>query len=165
MEVTYTAPTDPSLLDPIALSEQLTDAVRNAMPWLATLSEEQAAQPERQGKWSAKEIIGHLTDSAVNNLARFVRLAIRPHDLPSYDGDAWVSLQHYREREWPQVLGLWFALNEHITWTIAHLDRASLVSTGSIGGTPVTLGFVIEDYIAHLHHHLNALRRWAPEQR
>ena len=162
MEVTYTGPTDPGLLDPAALSEQLTEAVRNVMPWLATLSEAQAAQPEREGKWNAKEVIGHLTDSAVNNLARFVRLATRPHDLHSYDGEAWVQIQHYSEREWQHILRLWFVLNEHIAGVILRLDKASLANSGSIDGIPVTLGFVIEDYIAHMHHHLNALRRWLP---
>jgi len=162
VDVTYTAPTDPSRLDPATLSEQLSEAVRDAMSWLATMSEAQAAQPEREGKWSAKEVMGHLTDSAVNNLARFVRLAIRPHDLPSYDGDAWVQVQHYSERDWQHILALWFVLNQHIAGVIIRLDRASLANTGTIDGISVTLGFVIEDYVAHMHHHLNALRRWLP---
>ena len=67
---------------------------------------------------------------------------------------AWVSLQHYAEREWAQVLALWFALNEHVAWTIEHVEKAKLANRGVVAGEPLTLGFLIEDYVAHMEHHL-----------
>jgi len=160
MGLTYTQPSDPSLLDPVELSEQLSTAIRSAMPWLVTLSNADASLPEREGKWSAKEVIGHLTDSATNNLARILRLQIAAESMPGYAQEAWVQLQHYREREWAEVLALWFALNEHLVWIIRHIPAGSLTNAGEVNGSPLTLGFLIEDYIAHMHHHLHALRRW-----
>src|SRR5229473_1548246 len=51
----------------------------------------QAAAERPEGKWSRKEILGHLIDSAANNHQRFVRLQ---HEemlvYPSYRGDEWV---------------------------------------------------------------------------
>ena len=73
MGVTYTQGTDVEALEPKALAERLEDVVVSAMGWLGKLSEVDAARPEREGKWSAKQVIGHLTDSAVNNLPRIVR--------------------------------------------------------------------------------------------
>ena len=97
------------------------------MPWLVTISEAEASVPEREGKWSAKQVMGHLIDSAVNNLGRIVRLQIEAgQSLPGYEQMAWVSLQHYAERDWAQVLALWFALNEHVAWTIGHVEKAAL---------------------------------------
>ncbi|MBS1799722.1 MAG: DinB family protein [Acidobacteria bacterium] len=161
MGVTYTQPTDPERLDPVELSERLSSVIRSAVPWLAILSEADSMVPERAGKWSAKEIIGHLTDSAVNNLSRMVRMQIGPERLPGYAQDAWVELQRYRERGWSEVLALWFALNEHIAWTIRHIDRSSLINQASVAGEIVSLGFLIEDYIAHMDHHLAALKAWS----
>jgi len=158
MGITYTQPTDPALLDPTELSERLSRVLRSAMPWLVTLSNADSSVPEREGKWSAKQVIGHLTDSAVNNLSRIVRLQIASESLPGYDQNAWVFLQHYREREWAEVLALWFALNEHLVWSIRHIPQSSLSNVGAVDGTPLTLGFLIEDYIAHLQHHLRTLR-------
>ena len=103
--VRYAEGADTALLDPAELSERLATVLRNAMPWLVTISEAEASVPEREGKWSAKEVIGHLIDSAVNNLGRIVRLQIEEgQSLPGYEQMAWVRLQHHAEREWAQVL-------------------------------------------------------------
>jgi hypothetical protein len=159
--VKYATEAEAASLGPAELSERLETVMRGAMPWLLTISEAEASVPEREGKWSAKQVIGHLTDSAVNNLRRIVLLEIQPgQKLSGYAQMEWVSLQHYGEREWSQVLGLWFALNEHVAWTIAHVERARLADEGVIEGDRVTLGFLIADYVAHMQHHLQAMRLW-----
>ena len=159
--VTYLKDANVALLGPAELSEQLAVVLRNAMPWLVTVSEAEASVPEREGKWSAKQVIGHLTDSAVNNLGRIMRMQIEADpSLPGYRQMEWVNLQHYAEREWAQVLALWFALNEHVEWTIEHIERARLANRGVVEGEPLTLGFLIADYIAHIEHHLQAMRLW-----
>jgi DinB superfamily len=161
MAVIYTQGTDVALLDPAELGERLAGVLRTAMPWLVTLSEAEASVPERAGKWSAKQVVGHLIDSAVNNLGRIVRMQIEAgKSLPGYEQMEWVRLQHYAEREWAEVLALWFALNEHVVWTIAHVERAKLANDGVVAGEQVTLGFLIEDYIAHMEHHLRAMKAW-----
>jgi DinB superfamily len=159
--VRYAKGAEVALLDPAELSERLAAVLREAMPWLVTISEAEASVPEREGKWSAKQVIGHLIDSAVNNLGRIVRLQIEAgQSLPGYEQMAWVGLQHYAEREWAQVLALWFALNEHVAWTIGHVEQASLANRGVVAGEPLTLGFLIEDYVAHMEHHLRTMRLW-----
>ena len=159
--VKYAQESDLAELNSAELSERLAAVLRDSMPWLVTISEAEASVPEREGKWTAKQVIGHLTDSAVNNLRRIVLLEIEPgQKLSGYAQMEWVSLQHYGEREWSQVLGLWFALNEHVAWTIAHVETARLANVGGIEGEPVTLGFLIADYVAHMQHHLRAMRLW-----
>jgi hypothetical protein len=161
MGVTYKKGSDPSMLEPTQLSERLAAVVREVMPWLASLSDADVCRREREGKWSAKQVIGHLTDSAVNNLGRIVKMQIEPgQHLSGYDQAAWVSVQHYDDRDWPEVLGLWFALNEHIVWTIAHVEKSALKHYGVVEGDSMTLGFLIEDYVAHMQHHLRSLRSW-----
>src|SRR5262245_20064045 len=67
------------------------------------------------GKWSRKEILGHLIDSAANNHQRFVRLQITNRvDLPGYQQDHWVRLQHYQEDKWVDIVSLWQAYNKHL---------------------------------------------------
>ena len=159
--VRYAKGADVARLDSAELRERLEAVLRTAMPWLLTISEAEASVPEREGKWSAKQVMGHLIDSAVNNLGRIIRLQIEAgQSLPGYEQMAWVSLQHYGEREWAQVLALWFALNEQVAWTIGHVEQARLANRGVVAGEPLTLGFLIEDYVAHMEHHLRAMRLW-----
>ena len=54
------------------------------------------------GKWSPREVIGHLVDSASNNHQRFVLAPFKDSLVfDGYDQDAWVRTQRYQEASWP----------------------------------------------------------------
>jgi hypothetical protein len=165
MAVKYAQGTDLSELDPVELGIRLAEIVAEAMPWLEGISGERAGVAQAEGKWSAKEVIGHLIDSAVNNLQRFVRLETVldiEHEVRTqyYEQDEWVRIQHYADKEWADVLHLWRALNEHIAWTMRHVAREHLGRICVYPDGHVTMGFLMEDYIAHLEYHLKALKTW-----
>jgi len=160
--VTYTQGTKVELLDPDELSKHVRAVVHQALPWLQALTEASASRPEKTGKWCAKEVIGHLTDSAINNHARVMRLQIEvTPNLSGYEQVAWVSLQHYADSDWGRLLGIWATLNEHFASAVSHIDKARLANRGNVEGDELTLAFLIEDYIAHMEHHLRALDVWA----
>jgi hypothetical protein len=154
----YPQPTEVALLDPEKLSQSLLLAVEEAMRAAERYDERTASAPPAPGKWSVKEVFGHLTDSAGNNLQRIVRLSLAPAlELPGYQQEGWVKVQHYAERPWSDVLALWRALNLHLAHVIAHVKREHLGRVWRFEGEELTLGFIIEDYVAHLRHHLRTL--------
>lgn len=134
----------------------LTEVVSAQLPYLQGLTEAQASRQPAPGVWSAKQIMGHLIDSGVNNHARFVCASGEDGlSLPGYDQTAWVTAGGYQERSWAEVLALWVAYQTQLGYVIAALPSASLAHTLSIGGGErVTLGFVAQDYVAHQLHHL-----------
>ena len=73
-----------------------------------SIDDEAASTSPAPGKWSPKEVIGHLIDSAANNHGRFI-LAQQTDDMvfPTYDQEFWVAAQHYNERAWPELVSLW----------------------------------------------------------
>jgi hypothetical protein len=134
----------------------LRQVLDSAAPCLAAITEEQASDRPDPGRWSKKEILGHLIDSAVNNHQRFVRLQFAPHvDLPGYQQEDWVRSQAYQTRPWHDLVQLWAHLNRHLAHVIDAVPPPALSHTIVLDGRPpVTLSFVIEDYMRHLQHHL-----------
>lgn len=137
---------------------------------LFELSDGEASRPRSPGKWSPKEIIGHLIDSAANNHARFVRAQATDHLLfDGYDQESWVRVQQYTDRRWVDLVQLWYAYNLHLAHVMERaesdainrprerhsLDRIAFHPVD--GTTPATLADVMRDYVAHLKHHLKQI--------
>lgn len=135
---------------------ELRSAVDAAAEQLNAVPEDAARLRPAPGKWSKQEIIGHLIDSAANNHQRFVR-AQEGSELvfPKYEQDHWVSAQRYNEAPWSELVALWRLYNHHLARVIETIPKDRLKVLCFIGPyEPVTLGFVVEDYLAHLKHHL-----------
>ena len=145
----------------------LRDAVAAATPRLRAISEDRASVRPAPGKWSAKEILGHLVDSASNNHQRFVRAQFTD-DLvcDGYDQDVWVATQHYREAPWSELVSLWSSFNLHLARVIEGLPAEvrsrprAKHNLDEIAFRPVppeqstTLDYFMADYVEHLRHHL-----------
>ena len=115
--------------------------------------------PRAEGKWSRKEILGHLIDSAANNHQRFVRAQmVDTFEWPGYEQNEWVRVHGYRDQTWTELLGLWLALNGLVARVI-ELVPDSKANTRCIigGGGAVTLEWLIQDYVRHLRHHLTQI--------
>ena len=151
----------------IAPEAQLRDTVSGAMPRLIAISDAAASMPRAPGKWSRKEIVGHLIDSASNNHERFVRAQFSGDLIcPTYDQDAWVRAQQYRDAPWSDLVALWSHFNVQLARVIEatppeirararvrhNLDRVAFVPPQA--GEPATLEYFMRDYVVHLEHHL-----------
>ena len=152
------------------LTSDLRRTLDEAAPRLAALTESQVARRPAPGKWSAKEILGHLVDSAANNHARFVLAQGRADlDFPGYEQDRWVSLQRYQDEPWNDILTLWTAYNRHLIHIVGAIPRHELGEPRRVHSLariawqpiddrqPATLGYLITDYVGHLRHHLSQI--------
>jgi hypothetical protein len=139
------------------LADNLRGIVTRAGAQLSALLDIESA-PMPDGSWSPKEVIGHLIDSAANNHQRFVRLGLAPGlESPGYEQAEWVKLQRYANRPWSELLALWTAYNLHLAHVMESIPRESLANEGTVKGNPITLEFLMTDYVKHLQHHLRSL--------
>jgi hypothetical protein len=118
-----------------------------------------ADAPRADGRWSRKQILGHLIDSAANNHQRFVR-GQHQRDLPTpaYAQEQWVETERFEDREWTDLVQFWIAYNRHLLHLMKHVSPEYLGSIIRIGNfEPATLEFVMVDYVSHLKHHLRQI--------
>lgn len=115
------------------------------------------ASPE---KWSKLEIIGHLIDSAVNNLQRFTEIQFesKPYQITRYNQDELVKANAYQEADPERLAALWLALNQRILALMKQQTEATLAYPIILpDGEPSDLRFLMTDYVDHLEHHLQQL--------
>ena len=138
------------------LADQLRSEVERAAQRFERWSEQDATHARGEGKWVRKEILGHLIDSAFNNQQRFVRAQLASAYVgPGYEQAAWVAVNGYRERPWRELVEIWAAANRQLAAVIERVPAAKLETPCTIGDDePVTLEYVMKDYLAHLKHHL-----------
>ncbi|MBK5291734.1 MAG: DinB family protein [Acidobacteriia bacterium] len=135
----------------------LSQTVESELPLLRALSEAQTSTHPEPGKWSKKEELGHLIDSAANNHLRFVRAALDgEYEGPGYDPDGWVALHGYQEMPVETIIGLWHHYNRLLDRLVDRIEPSRLEAPCVVReGDAVTLGFLIDDYVLHMRHHLD----------
>ncbi len=136
--------------------DRFADVIASGVRQLSAISDADAAAHPKPDAWSRKQELGHLVDSALNNYARIIRVQSESApSLPNYDADVWVERRGYQEEDWKRLISLWASVNEHMLAAARRVPASALSRTCAIGGSaPLTLGFVIEDYVDHLVHHL-----------
>lgn len=142
-----------------AIADDLLRTVNEAQPGLQSLSDKETSSHPQPGKWSKKEILGHLIDSATNNHQRFVRASLAGGlTFPGYEQDALSKLQRSNNVEWALLLRLWESYNLYLAHVLGCLPESVANASCVIGNNPpTTLAYIAEDYVAHLKHHLNQI--------
>ncbi|PZR22992.1 MAG: DinB family protein [Flavobacterium psychrophilum] len=106
-------------------------------------------------KWSKKEIIGHLIDSATNNHHRFVRAQFEDVPFIKYDQNQWNACSHYQDMDKEHIISFWANYNQHLIEVVKRIPEADMLCECNNGGEKnVTLQWLIADYVSHMEHHL-----------
>ena len=127
-----------------------------------SFSEDELREKTAPGKWSKKEILGHLIDSAANNHHRFVKAQIEedPFKIISYQQNSWVAVQNYDKMDSGSLVTLWKSYNHHILWIISNFDKNKLKTRWMMEDNEdsgETILFLIKDYVDHMDHHIKQI--------
>ena len=141
------------------IAKNLEAVVDGAAHRLFDITEAESEVRSAPGKWSKKEIIGHLIDSAANNHQRFVRSQQESGvGFPGYTQNFWVEHQGYQSEPWKTLVALWTTYNTHLAHVIAQVPQVRENNLCIVGDhEPATLKWLAEDYVKHAQHHLGQI--------
>lgn len=142
-----------------SVADNLIQIVDRAVEHLRGLAEEEVSIQPAPGKWSKKEILGHLIDSAANNHHRFIRAQLTDtFRFPDYQQPQWVDRNDYAHRPWLELVEFWRLYNRHLAHVMRAMNDEKLETPCYLGNHDVmTLRFIATDYSQHLLHHLRQL--------
>ena len=137
--------------------QNLEKIIRTYSKRLAAVPEVVYAEKPRPDKWSKKEILGHLVDSAQNNIRRFI--VAQYEDTPDilYSQDEWVDCSNYPGYAVADLVTLWTLLNRHMVMILRRMSPEAAQRKCRMGGEPQSLEWVAADYCNHLLHHLHQI--------
>src|SRR6266496_1515813 len=102
--------------------DQLRQIIGEHLPALKNIPEEDLSFKEHPGKWSKKEILGHLIDSAQNNIRRFIVAQYEDKPKIVYNQDKWVTISNYQQYDSADLVNLWSLLNKHLCQVLKNMS-------------------------------------------
>jgi uncharacterized damage-inducible protein DinB len=139
-------------------------AARESTPrFLATIPESRAGFRYAEGKWSVREIIGHLSDAErifAYRLLRFARADETP--LSGFDENQYVPAGGFERRTLADVTAEFAAVRDASLALVQSLDQMALARSGLANGKRIGVAALAWVIAGHEIHHLRVLRERYP---
>ena len=141
--------------------QELDQIIQEYTRKISAIPENEFSAKPLPNKWSKKEVLGHLIDSAQNNLRRFIcgqYESIPPKIV--YDQNHWVASNNYLEADSNEVITLWALINKRIVAVLNQMpsaDYSKKCDTGKTNSQLYSLEWLADDYVKHMKHHLNQI--------
>lgn len=144
-----------------SMASDLEFLITEYLPQLNSISDDEYSLKPLPTKWSKKELIGHLVDSAQSNLRRFVVAQYEESPAINYNQDKWVSINNYQQWNVKDLIQLWYLINKQIVYVLKNTS-AEMSQRICISSASYTIEWLAQDYIKHLTHHIHQVLNLEP---
>lgn len=141
--------------------QQLERILTGYLPQLQQRDEADFSFKPSPEKWSGKELLGHLIDSAQSNIRRFIVAQYEDTPFIVYDQNKWVNISNYQQYNLKDLIKLWELINRHVIIILKNLPPGGEnkeVKTQAIH----SVEWLAADYNKHLLHHLHQILNLEP---
>src|SRR5580658_1586876 len=145
------------------ITDPLQKIIGQFSPLLSQIEESKFISKPSPEKWSKKEILGHLIDSAQNNIRRFIVAQYEDLPLVNYRQDEWVRLAGYQTYTKEELVQLWTLLNKHLYRVLALMtNEGTKRKCLTRSGEAYSMEWLAADYNKHMLHHLHQIMDLEP---
>lgn len=145
----------PALSDPLAQLAAQREAFASV---IAGLSEERAAYRYAAGKWSVKELVGHLADSERILSYRLLRIGRGDTTpIPGFEEDDYVRGAQTERRPLSDVIAEWVAVRHATEALVGGMPPEAWIRRGTANDTAVSARALLYIIVGHVEHHRHVL--------
>jgi len=141
--------------------QQLQAIIAKYTPLLKAVNEDAWRIKPLPGKWSKAEELGHLIDSAQNNIRRFIVGQYDEQPQIVYKQDEWVKITNYQQYPVNDLIDMWMSINKHVCVVLQN-TTAEKAGRTVLTQTVHSIEWLAADYNKHLLHHLHHLLELDP---
>ena len=144
-----------------SIAATLETLINEYLSKLNFVTEDEFAYKPSPTKWSKKELMGHLIDSAQSNLRRFVVAQYEESPTINYNQDKWVTINNYQHWDAKDLIQLWYLVNRQIVFVFKNTSE-EMCQRICISSASYTIEWLGQDYIKHLKHHIHQVLNLEP---
>ncbi|MEO5783772.1 MAG: DinB family protein [Ginsengibacter sp.] len=145
----------------IPIATEIETSINNYLPQFDFISKDEYSLKPSPTKWSKKELVGHLIDSAQSNLRRFVVAQYEESPTINYNQDKWVAINNYQAWDVKDLVQLFYLLNRQIVFVLKNIS-VEMSRRICISSASYTIEWLAQDYLKHLKHHLHQVLNLEP---
>ncbi len=137
----------------------LRDQAKETVALLGGVSEDDANYAYAPGKWSIKEVIGHLSDA--ERVFAYRALTVARNDktpLPSFDENSWAGESNASSRTLADLVDEFQKVRESTIALAKGIDADALTRIGTASGNPISPRALLYIVAGHERHHADLLR-------
>lgn len=148
-----------SLVDETDIVPTLQNQLTETQNLLAEITEEKAAHAYAEGKWTIKELIGHLIDGEKIFAYRALRVA-RGDETPmeGYEQDGYIENGNFNDVSLAELTEEFSLLRRANILFFKNLSNEAWLRTGTANDSAVSVRALAFIIVGHVRHHANILK-------
>jgi len=137
----------------------LKDQIMDIQAVISKIPEEKEGYAYAEGKWTIKEVIGHVIDTERILGYRVLRFARKDKTvLPGFDENAFVSNANFNKRTLYELAHEFAIVREANITLFKTFEKEHLIQKGNANGQEVSVRSVIYMIAGHASHHMNVIK-------